>query len=265
MERHKFYWSANASSPSHPVQRARVADPCESSSVVPGIIFQCVRSFSAGKPGPIAWLERVLCLHRCHKTIVYFIVVTIGLWSSQSLSWSFDPVFRRPNSPVPCLHTSSSSTIRDFQCRSRYGRGKRRQTSQGAYSSNEVEFLLQHFGESHASSYILCGHSDHSLVGVCGEALLRREGFAKHAASFLKSLVSALGKDGPVSPCLPFALQVLVRNQVGLPGPSSETLFSLVSQRLSRTTFPLLYHVQVQSQSNDVTVQLVRRASAETR
>ena len=57
---------------------------------------------------------------------------------------------------------------------------------------------------------ILCCQSDCSLLDGCGQDLLRREGFANHAANFLESFVSAQGKDGPVSPNGPLVFQVRV-------------------------------------------------------
>ena len=40
-------------------------------------------------------------------------------------------------------------------------------------------------------SFIQCCQSGCSLLGCCGESMLRRGGFVNHAASFLASLVSA--------------------------------------------------------------------------
>ena len=87
----------------------------------------------------------------------------------------------------------------------------------------------KYFRESYSSSFMLYCQSDCSPLGGCGEALSRHEGFANHAASFLKSLISALGK---VSPHVPLALQVLVTNQVDLAGPSS------LCRKFSTVLFP---------------------------
>ena len=52
-----------------------------------------------------------------------------------------------------------------------------------------------------------------SLRGCGGEDLLRREGLANQFVNFLKSLVSALGKDASVSPKGSLVFQVLVPTQ----------------------------------------------------
>ena len=87
-------------------------------------------------------------------------------------------------------------------------------------------------------SFILCCQSNCSLQSICGEDLLRREGF-----DFLESLVSTLGKDGPVSFNGPLAFQMLVPNQVDLAGPSSSKLFLSILQQLSSTACHHWCHV----------------------
>ena len=74
--------------------------------------------------------------------------------------------------------------------------------------------------------------------------MLRREGFANQATNFLESLVSALGKDGPVSLNGPLAFQVVVPNQVDLAGPSSSKLFLSILQQLSNTACHHWCHVE---------------------